>query len=128
MFLSGGRPRVLNSCRPLSLSFALIRRCTVEVSYTPFRHVSVRAAYVPSVCLTLPVRGRVESRATVRLEGLGQMAKSNNFIGNRTRDLSASSTVAIWCVKNGLTDKAINPGRIGHTGTPTGHRMEQFII
>jgi hypothetical protein len=33
------------------------------------------------------VRGSVDPRAIVRLEGLGKLNKSNDLIGNRTRDL-----------------------------------------
>jgi hypothetical protein len=36
---------------------------------------------------------RVELRAIVRLEELGQLKKSNNLIGDRNRDLPACSTV-----------------------------------
>jgi hypothetical protein len=35
----------------------------------------------------ISVRGRVEPRATERLEGLGQLKKSIDLIGNRIRDL-----------------------------------------
>jgi hypothetical protein len=44
--------------------------------------------------------------AIVRLEGLGQLNKSNDLIGNRTRDLptlSVNQTIA-------LDDKLINNG------------------
>jgi hypothetical protein len=41
----------------------------------------------------ISVRGRVDPRAILRLEWLGQLKKFNNFIGNRTRDLPACSTV-----------------------------------
>jgi hypothetical protein len=39
------------------------------------------------------VRGRVDPRVIVRLEGLGKLKISNDFIGNRTRDLPAGSIV-----------------------------------
>jgi hypothetical protein len=39
------------------------------------------------------VRGSVDPRAIVRLEGLGIFKKSNNLIGIRTRDLPACSIV-----------------------------------
>jgi hypothetical protein len=41
----------------------------------------------------IPVRGRVDPKVIVRLEGLGQLKKSNVLIGNRIRDLPACSTV-----------------------------------
>jgi hypothetical protein len=39
------------------------------------------------------VRGRVDPTAIVRLEGLGQLKRSNDLIGKRTRDLQACSIV-----------------------------------
>jgi hypothetical protein len=41
----------------------------------------------------ISVRGSVDPRAIVRLEGLGELKKSDNFIGNRTPDLPACSIV-----------------------------------
>jgi hypothetical protein len=41
----------------------------------------------------ISVRGRVELRAIVRLEGLGQLKTSSDLIGNGTRDLPACSIV-----------------------------------
>jgi hypothetical protein len=43
--------------------------------------------------LLISVRGRVDARAIVRLEGLGKLKKSNNVLGNRTCDLPACSIV-----------------------------------
>jgi hypothetical protein len=40
----------------------------------------------------IPVRGSVDPRAIVRLEGLGKL-KNNDLIGNRTCDLPACSVV-----------------------------------
>jgi hypothetical protein len=42
----------------------------------------------------ISVRNWVDPRDIVRLEGLGQMEKSNDLIGNRPRDLLACSTVS----------------------------------
>jgi hypothetical protein len=39
------------------------------------------------------IRGWVDPRVIVRLEGLGQLKKSNDHFGNRTRDLPACSIV-----------------------------------
>jgi hypothetical protein len=39
----------------------------------------------------ISVKGCMDPMARVRLEGLGQLKKSNDFIGNRTGDLSACS-------------------------------------
>jgi hypothetical protein len=41
----------------------------------------------------ISVTGCVDPRAIVRLEGLGQLRKSNDFIGTRTRDLPIWSIV-----------------------------------
>jgi hypothetical protein len=41
----------------------------------------------------ISVRGRVDPRAIVRLEGLGQLKKSNDLTGNQTRDLSACNVM-----------------------------------
>jgi hypothetical protein len=40
------------------------------------------------------VRGLVDPKAIVRLEGLGQLKKFSDLIGNRTRDLSGD----IWVI------------------------------
>jgi hypothetical protein len=41
----------------------------------------------------VPFIAKVDPRALVRLEGLGQLRKSNDLIGNRTHDLPACSIV-----------------------------------
>jgi hypothetical protein len=42
----------------------------------------------------ISVRGRVNPRAIMRLEGIGQLKKSNDLIRNRTRDLMGCSVVS----------------------------------
>jgi hypothetical protein len=51
-----------------------------------FKH---RPSFTPSIY----VRGRVNSQGLVRLEGLGQLKKSNDIIGVRTREIPACSIV-----------------------------------
>jgi hypothetical protein len=41
----------------------------------------------------ISVKGGVDPRAIVRLEGLGQLKKCSDFIGTRSRDLPAFSIV-----------------------------------
>jgi hypothetical protein len=57
-------------------------------------HAGPAVIYPPGRFLVLiSVKGWVDPRAIVRLEGLGQLKKSNDFIGIRIRDLPACSIV-----------------------------------
>jgi hypothetical protein len=42
----------------------------------------------------ISVRGSVNPRAVMRLDGLGQLKKSNGLIGIRSRDITACITVS----------------------------------
>jgi hypothetical protein len=56
--------------------------------------LSVGRSLPPGRFLVLfSVRGSVDPRDIVRLEGLGQLKKSNYLVGNRTRNLPACSRV-----------------------------------
>jgi hypothetical protein len=55
----------------------------------------------------ISVRGRVDSRTIVRLEGLGKLKKKIHLIGTRTRDLPACSIFYLVCETIGT---AATPG------------------
>jgi hypothetical protein len=51
----------------------------------------------------ISIRGSINFRATVRMEGLGQMKISNYLIGNRTLDFRICSTVPNPTMVPGVT-------------------------
>jgi hypothetical protein len=82
----------------------VVRRRGRHISYKIGSEMGVRLSAIragrplpPGRFLVLiSVRGRVDPRAIVRLEGLGQLKKSNDFIVNRTQNLPADSLLQLF--------------------------------
>jgi hypothetical protein len=70
--------------------------------------------------------GRVDSRAIVRLEGLSQLKKSNDLIGNRTRDLRACSASTNYATAPALVHYKITTFEISVPRVPI-FSLEMFL-